>query len=58
MVARTPPAFGLRVTLFRDGAEVDTEVATTREDARDSALLIIGRLEDFRHGDVLICMKM
>jgi hypothetical protein len=44
MVARSRTRLGLRVAFYRADVLTDTEVARTEEDARDSALAIIGRL--------------
>jgi hypothetical protein len=45
MVTRTRAQLGLRVAFYRADVLTDTEVARTEEDARDSALAIIGRLD-------------
>jgi hypothetical protein len=53
MVVRTRTQLGLRVAFYRADVLTDTEVARTEEDARDSALAIIGRLDFLQAGDRL-----
>jgi hypothetical protein len=53
MVVRTRTQLGLRVAFYRADVLTDTEVAGTEEDARDSALAIIGRLNFLQAGDRL-----
>jgi hypothetical protein len=53
MVVRTRTQLGLRVAFYRADILTDTEVARTEEDARNSALAIIGRLDFLQAGDRL-----
>jgi hypothetical protein len=53
MVDRTRTQLGLRVAFYRADVLTDTEVARTEEDARDSALAIIDRLDFLQAGDRL-----
>jgi hypothetical protein len=53
MVDRTRTQLGFRVAFYRANVLTDTEVARTEEDARDSALAIIGRLNFLQPGDRL-----
>lgn len=58
MVARNRTQLGLRVAFYRADILTDTEVARTEEDARDSALAMIGRLEFLQAGDRLEVTEM
>lgn len=53
MVARIQPAQAFTVAFMRDGITIDREGADTPEDARDMALVIIGRFDSLQDGDLL-----
>jgi hypothetical protein len=53
MPARIQKTAGLRVTFYRGGEEIESEVGSTGERALKIALLILARLDDLRDGDKL-----
>jgi hypothetical protein len=53
MVARIRPAAGLRVTLHRNGNELESDIASTGEAAVKAAVLILIRQDALEAGDRL-----
>lgn len=53
MVARLQPAQAFTIQFMRDGITIDHEGADTPGDARDMALIIIGRFGALQDGDIL-----
>jgi hypothetical protein len=57
MVARTRLGSGLRVIFSRASGEIESDLVADGKDARDVALIIIGRYDELEEGDRLTVTK-
>ena len=57
MVARTRPGTTLRVLFERKDGEIQSTLGVDGPDARDIALMIIGRFDELADGDQLTVRK-